>query len=558
MKVPSLAHRPTPLIKSLNLMDSGQEKIKKTRVITDLSEKLSALDLSSSVKFKEVPRGEVTVLLNNLAVSAELMKKIKGAFGYEERLLCFLIGNRNPMIVLTSREVDPDVAGYYLGLDYNPNESERSRKEAVEEAIRNTWLLSPNSLSGVPLCKKINDRKPFLETLGSIADVSHIGDDKSILLQSYTGSKDVDEVASQLGFQSIESSSKDLFWGSKTGSRKAFEAKDVPHPAGVPSVGDHDLLDERGYIDSIDRLVVAMARCIEQRGFRKDWVVKLNEGFSGKGNAFLTLNDDVASLKGEALKQALRENFDLLRPVDEHGTTAQEFLDHIPSLGAIAEEFIVGESASPSCQALLHRSGEVEILSTHDQLLDGQVYNGCKFPADRSYSDKISSMTKRIGEYLVEQGVQGHIAVDFLATKKDGTEEQLNAIEINLRVSGTSHPLQTLRRLTGGKLAPGGMLTKKGQVRAYLASDNVLLDELKGLPPKVLIREMRHNSLHWDPSQERGVVFHLFSTLEEFGKIGVTAIGKHEEDARGLYEGMVQELKRIGKSYSQVKPTFRV
>ena len=58
--------------------------------------------------------------------------------------------------------------------------------------------------------------------------------------------------------------------------------------------------------------------------------------------------------------------------------------------GGIVEERIVGEEIrSPSVQLRVTPLGEVELLSTHDQLLggpSGQSYLGCRFPADFGYA----------------------------------------------------------------------------------------------------------------------------------------------------------------------------
>src|SRR5215470_19720522 len=55
-------------------------------------------------------------------------------------------------------------------------------------------------------------------------------------------------------------------------------------------------------------------------------------------------------------------------------------------LPGVVEELIAGARfASPSVQLDISPSGEVAVLSTHEQLLGGeagQVYVGCRFPAD--------------------------------------------------------------------------------------------------------------------------------------------------------------------------------
>ena len=76
--------------------------------------------------------------------------------------------------------------------------------------------------------------------------------------------------------------------------------------------------------------------------------------------------------------------------------TWENFSGRIPELGAIVEAFVEGEiKRSPSVQGRITPTGEVEILSTHDQILggpDGQIYLGCRFPADERYRLAITAI----------------------------------------------------------------------------------------------------------------------------------------------------------------------
>ena len=70
-------------------------------------------------------------------------------------------------------------------------------------------------------------------------------------------------------------------------------------------------------------------------------VIKLNEGFSGEGNAIL----DLRSLAGKAPQErvkAIGDRFHNLR-FQATGETWENFSSRIPELGAIAEAFIEGE-----------------------------------------------------------------------------------------------------------------------------------------------------------------------------------------------------------------------
>jgi hypothetical protein len=61
----------------------------------------------------------------------------------------------------------------------------------------------------------------------------------------------------------------------------------------------------------------------------------------------------------------------------------------------------------------------------------------------------------------------------------------LQAIEINLRKGGTTHPFMTLKYLTNGRydLSTGLFYSQQGQEKYYIASDNLQKDRYQGLMP---------------------------------------------------------------------------
>ena len=73
-------------------------------------------------------------------------------------------------------------------------------------------------------------------------------------------------------------------------------------------------------------------------------------------------------------------------------------------------------------QLRLSPSGQVDILSTHDQVLGGphgQTYFGCRFPADPEYAARIAAEGLKVGRRLAREGVIGRAAVDFVAVQGD-------------------------------------------------------------------------------------------------------------------------------------------
>src|SRR5262249_37396117 len=130
------------------------------------------------------------------------------------------------------------------------------------------------------------------------------------------------------------------------------------------------------------------------------------------------------------------------------------FLEKLAQQKGIVEERIeASEIRSPSVQLRVTPLGEVELLSTHDQMLggeSGQSYLGCRFPADEASATLISREAAKIGRRLAKEGVLGRFALDFVVARDGGGPWKPYAIEINLRKGGTTHPFLTLQFLTDG------------------------------------------------------------------------------------------------------------
>jgi hypothetical protein len=215
--------------------------------------------------------------------------------------------------------------------------------------------------------------------------------------------------------------------------------------------------------------------------------------------------------------------------------------------GGIVEERIVGEELrSPSVQLRVRPDRSVELLSTHDQLLggaSGQTYLGCIFPADPAYSRLISKPAIAIGERLAKEGALGRFAVDFVVKRDAADEWSAYAIELNLRKGGTTHPFLTLQFLTDGSYdgASGRFVLPGGEQRHLVATDHLESEELRALAVDDLFDIVARHGLHFDQSRQTGVVFHMISSLTEFGRIGVTAVGQSPEEAMHIYE----EARRV-------------
>ena len=187
-------------------------------------------------------------------------------------------------------------------------------------------------------------------------------------------------------------------------------------------------------------------------------IVKLNDGVAGRGNAVVDLRD-LPAVRARPTSAPSSAAASRRWPSSMPTPASTRYLAQLAQDGGIVEERVGGvELRSPSVQLRVTPLGEVELLSTHDQLLggpSGQTYLGCRFPADFGYARAITQEAAKIGERLAQEGVLGRFAVDFVVVRDRQDAWTPYAIELNLRKGGTTHPFLTLQFLTDGDVRPG-------------------------------------------------------------------------------------------------------
>ena len=208
-----------------------------------------------------------------------------------------------------------------------------------------------------------------------------------------------------------------------------------------------------------------------------DVIVKLDEGVAGEGNALVDLRG-LPPAGSTAEMAAVRERLRAMRP-ELTGATYAAFMAMLQSRGGIVEERIVGaELRSPSVQLRVLPTGEVEMLSTHDQLLGGRtgraIWAACSPPTPPT-PRRSRRPAAVIGRRLAREGVVGRFAVDFVVVRDDAGAWTPYAIEINLRKGGTTHPFLTLQFLTEGSYDAEEALfrTPTGDVKHLVATDHL-------------------------------------------------------------------------------------
>lgn len=466
-----------------------------------------------------------SVVIPSLTLDQSELRKLAGASFYEERLLFLLIRLRNPrarMVYVTSQPVHPMVLEYYFQfLAGIPASHARARL-----TLLCAYDASPRSLT-----EKVLERPRLIQRIrDGIADPSRA------YLTVFNATPLERQLAVVLGIplNGLDPSLGHL--GTKSGSRKVFREAGVPMPDGA-----EDLRDEEDVLEALSALKA------RRPGLRRA-VLKLDEGFSGEGNAVFSYPEGSESPGRRSCKDELRDALGGLE-LTMAGETPESYLQKFRGMGGIVEEFLEGrDKRSPSVQLRSSPHGEVMVLSTHDQILGGstgQVFQGCSFPAQEEYRQRIRDHGVAIGEVLARHGVVSRFGIDFLVWKEtQGGEWRIAALEINLRMGGTTHPFLALQFLTGGHLdeETGLFLSFSGQPKYYRATDNLRSEQYRGLLPEDLIDILTLHKLHYSHATESGVLFYLIGALSEFGKLGVTAIGNSREWVERLYRRAIAVL----------------
>ncbi len=437
---------------------------------------------------------------------------------YEERFLFLLLLLRQPkarMIYVTSRAILPSIIDYYL--DLLPG-------VIPSHARRRLHLVAPGDSSSRPLSEKLLARPRLIEEIRSL-----IPDHDRAHLVPYNTTELERDLAVALGIPMYGADPKFFELGTKSGCRRLFAEEGLNHPIGFEN------------LKSLSDCITATAKLRAEKPINKI-VVKLNEGVSGEGNAQVDLAG-LPSPGDPSESSAIEDRVRRMQLVDS-SSSFDDFMAKLDKAGGIVEELIEGEEfRSPSVQLRVTPLGDLEILSTHDQLLggvSGQEYIGCRFPADTAYAPIITDEAAKIGRRLANEGVIGRFALDFVVVKSAGKWQQY-AIEINLRKGGTTHPFLTLQFLTDGKYDPEQAVFRapNGREKFFVASDHVASPAYRGLNADDLFDIAVRRGLHFDQSRQTGVVFHMMSALSEAGMTGLTAVGESHSEADELYDRTV-------------------
>ncbi|TNE56949.1 MAG: ATP-grasp domain-containing protein [Bacteroidetes bacterium] len=462
---------------------------------------------------------KTVVIVPSNTLDPEILGKIEGVNHYEERMLALLLLLRMPrthVIFVSSIPINDVIIDYYLHLLPGITTS---------HARARLTLLSCYDASPRALIEKVLARPRLIEKIKSHIPPHHVAH-----MAGFNITYLEHELALQLGVPLYGCSAELAHLGSKSGGREVFRRAGLMVPPGFE------------HLKNMYEVRLALAELKREHPELRKAVVKLNDGFSGEGNAVINLDAAVDLHHDDMLRQHLR--------MVAKDMTYDVFSEKMELMGGVVEGFVDGAvKSSPSVQVRINPLKQIEVVSTHDQVLggeSGQVYLGATFPADPGYVHEVGKMGYQVAEVLSKEGVIGRFGVDFISVKEPQGWWKHYAIEINLRKGGTTHPFLMLKFLTNGYYDhhTGNYYMPNGQTRYYFSTDCLQSNAYKGLTPEDLIDITICNNIQYDDTTQEGVMFHLMGALSEHGKLGMVCIGSSPERAKEYYRKTVEVLDR--------------
>eukprot|EP01111_Echinosteliopsis_oligospora_P001476 TRINITY_DN1221_c0_g1_i1.p1 TRINITY_DN1221_c0_g1~~TRINITY_DN1221_c0_g1_i1.p1 ORF type:complete len:556 (-),score=156.03 TRINITY_DN1221_c0_g1_i1:55-1635(-) len=430
---------------------------------------------------------------------------------HEERHLIFLnlLKNKKARVIFViSSPLDVDIINYRMKIF--------SQSYNDPTAINRLILLSADDCSNRPLTVKILENQKLMDEIRS-----NIRNPEKAIMLSYICNPLDEELRNKIGIKKWFGSEGTQHWGSKSGSRQIFLESGVPIAEGLNEpIYSADLLYHHAFH-------------LKKSTKANRLILKVDDGSGGWGNVVLDFtgincddDDDDASFCLDDVKKVVKKGvLDLKVWVDFGG-----FEEELKECGCILEEMIDPKNElwvqnTPSVQLYIRGENQVQVLSTHEQAIDGCFYIGCKYPAHADYLSSISHFAKEAGKTLARKGVRGFFGTDFLATKDPKSNKwHIIALEINLRLCATTFAYFNL--LTSVDEA---QVAKK----KYMFLDEVHLKKSYTLPELEKLTEEK--GIAYDRQKGRGILFATLSLLTSKQEVSLMCIGDSSDQVQSLY-----------------------
>jgi len=436
---------------------------------------------------------------------------------HEERHLMMLNLLKNTtcrIIFVISSPLEADIIRYRLYVYAQSYDDPTAEQRLI--------LLDANDSSNRALTEKILENEELMKKMRN-----HIRNPDKAIMLSYICNPLDEKLRDKLGIKHWFGSAPSS-WGTKSGSRQIFKESGVPIADGLMEAAYEE--------ERLENEILALQR----KTGAKRIIVKVDDGAGGYGNVVLNFTSLSGQASMEDVKRILRSSVEELLPF-------KSFLEQLVECGVIIEQMIDPKGkddlqTTPSVQLYIADLDKVQVLSSHEQVMEGCFYLGCRYPASIDYLDRITAYGKSAGETLARKGVRGFCGVDFLATKTEGSDWDIIALEINLRLCATTFAYFSLLTVVDENL-----VNKKH----YIHLDEVVLSKQFTVPE--LIHELEKNNLHYDWNKGKGILFSTLSTLHKENEVGLICIGDSIAEVDALQNAFMKEMNATIKSHTKAE-----
>ncbi len=278
-------------------------------------------------------------------------------------------------------------------------------------------------------------------------------------------------------------------------------------------------------------------------------VVKLNDSFSGEGNALFRYPEGIEQPDEEQLRAALT-GLELTVPWE----TRETYFEKFARMGGIVEEFIEARRSArraPSCasaraaRCIPHLDPRPDPRRQQRAGLPRlQLPGRRRLPPRRSRRRRCASARCSRGK-----GVVSRFAIDFLVWREALGEPSGSWRRWRSTCAWAARPTRTSRfsssPAAGSTPPPASSSTPCPATPSTTGRPTTCSSEsYRGLLPEDLIEILTDNQLHYSHGTESGVLFHLIGALSEFGKLGLTAIANSRPEVERLYQHALDVLDR--------------
>ena len=328
-------------------------------------------------------------------------------------------------------------------------------------------------------------------------------------------------VAQELDCRLLSGNAACAKYDNKSAGRKLAQAAGVATAVGVED------------IYSLTCAQKQMSLLAKQATAGREFILKLNKEDGGSGIGYLKLDQSLNNIEQLTISKNIPK---------------AQFEQQLAVQGAVLEQMIVADViAVPSIKLFISDSGEVQVLATHDQLEDAEVYLGVHFPANAAYRNELIQQGLKLAKQCCKVGIRGLFSIDFLAKNNPTTGTwQLYFLELNLRASATTHPYFWTKYLTGAQYNnDSGHLEKNGEQFFYNAYEHFQHPLLNTIDTQKIIRACHEQGLSYCRQKQTGVHLHMLSMINAFNRFGATIIGTSQQQIEELSTALNTLIQKL-------------